>query len=61
MLYEVITIFDNNGEFYSIIVAKSNETAPEEHKVDAISGVITSYSIHYTKLYDELPNWTTTR
>jgi len=32
------TIFDSNGEFYSIIVAKSNETAPAEHKVDAISG-----------------------
>jgi len=32
------TIFDNDGKFYSIIVAKSNETAPEEHKVDAISG-----------------------
>jgi len=32
------TIFDNDGKFYSIIVAKSNETAPAEHKVDAISG-----------------------
>jgi Na+-transporting NADH:ubiquinone oxidoreductase subunit C len=32
------TIFDNDGQFYSIIVAKSNETAPAEHKVDAISG-----------------------
>jgi len=32
------TIFDTDGSFYSIIVAKSNETAPAEHKVDAISG-----------------------
>lgn len=32
------TIFDENGTLYSIIVAKSNETAPAEHKVDAISG-----------------------
>ncbi|WP_163718066.1 NADH:ubiquinone reductase (Na(+)-transporting) subunit C [Mangrovibacterium lignilyticum] len=32
------TIFDNDGKLYSIIVAKSNETAPAEHKVDAISG-----------------------
>ncbi|MFV0378691.1 MAG: NADH:ubiquinone reductase (Na(+)-transporting) subunit C [Mangrovibacterium sp.] len=32
------TIFDTNGKLYSIIVAKSNEMAPSEHKVDAISG-----------------------
>ncbi len=32
------TIFDNDGNLVSITVAKSNETAPAEHKVDAISG-----------------------
>lgn len=31
-------IYDKNGDFVSITVAKSNETAPEIHKVDAISG-----------------------
>jgi len=32
------SIFDGNGALTSIVVAKSNETAPAEHKVDAISG-----------------------
>jgi Na+-transporting NADH:ubiquinone oxidoreductase subunit C len=31
-------IFDENGALISITVAKSNETAPASHKVDAISG-----------------------
>ncbi len=31
-------IFDENGALSSIVVAKSNETAPAEHKVDAVSG-----------------------
>jgi len=31
-------IYDAQGKFVSITVAKSNETAPENHKVDAISG-----------------------
>lgn len=31
-------IFDENGNLVSITVAKSNETAPVAHKVDAISG-----------------------
>ncbi len=31
-------IFDENGALTSVIVAKSNESAPAEHKVDAISG-----------------------
>lgn len=31
-------IFDENGTLSSVVVAKSNETAPAEHKVDAISG-----------------------
>lgn len=31
-------IYDDKGNFVSITVAKSNETAPEIHKVDAISG-----------------------
>jgi Na+-transporting NADH:ubiquinone oxidoreductase subunit C len=31
-------IFDENGTLISIIVAKSGENAPAEHKVDGISG-----------------------
>jgi Na+-transporting NADH:ubiquinone oxidoreductase subunit C len=31
-------IYDDKGNLVSITVAKSNETAPENHKVDAISG-----------------------
>merc|ERR1711879_50473 len=31
-------IFDDNGELYSIIVAKVGQEAPAEHKVDGISG-----------------------
>ncbi|MEL7589216.1 MAG: NADH:ubiquinone reductase (Na(+)-transporting) subunit C [Prolixibacteraceae bacterium] len=31
-------IFDGEGSLTSIVVAKSNESAPAEHKVDAISG-----------------------
>lgn len=47
------TIFDNDGKFYSIIVAKSNETAPAEHKVDAISGgTITSKGLQAMVLED---------
>ena len=47
------TIFDASGKLVSIIVAKSNETAPEEHKVDAISGgTITSKGIQQMLLDD---------
>ncbi len=46
-------IFDDNGTFTSIIVAKSNETAPVEHKVDAISGgTITSKGLQKMLLTD---------
>jgi Na+-transporting NADH:ubiquinone oxidoreductase subunit C len=31
-------LFDNSGELVSIMVAKVGEVAPEEHKVDGISG-----------------------
>jgi len=31
-------IFDANGALSSVVVAKPNETAPAEHRVDAISG-----------------------
>ena len=47
------TIFDTDGQFFSIIVAKSNETAPAEHKVDAISGgTITSKGLQRMLLED---------
>lgn len=32
------TIFDDNGNLYSIIVAKVGQEAPAQHKVDGISG-----------------------
>lgn len=31
-------IFDNSGELVSILVAKAGQVAPQEHKVDGISG-----------------------
>ena len=50
-------IFDEQGKFTSIIVAKSNETAPAEHKVDAISGgTITSKGLQ-KMLFDDLNSY----
>ncbi len=47
------TIFGTDGGFLSITVAKSNETAPAEHKVDAISGgTITSKGLQKMLLDD---------
>jgi len=47
------SIFDENGTFTSIVVAKSNETAPAEHKVDAVSGgTITSKGLQKMLLTD---------
>jgi len=47
------TIFDATGKLVSIIVAKSNEQAPAEHKVDAISGgTITSKGLEQMLLDD---------
>lgn len=47
------TIFDASGNLVSIIVAKSNEQAPAEHKVDAISGgTITSKGLEQMLLED---------
>ncbi len=47
------TIFDTNGNLVSIIVAKSSETAPAEHKVDGISGgTITSKGLQTMLLND---------
>ena len=47
------TIFDNNGKFVSITVAKKGEAAPEIHKVDAISGgTITSKGLQKMLLDD---------
>lgn len=48
------TIFNNNGEFVSLIVAKAGESAPAEHKVDAVSGgTITSKGLQ-NMLADDL-------
>lgn len=46
-------IFDENGTLVSIIVAKSGENAPAEHKVDGISGgTITSKGLQTMLLND---------
>jgi Na+-transporting NADH:ubiquinone oxidoreductase subunit C len=48
------TIFDDSGKLVSIIVAKKGEKAPEEHRVDAISGgTITSKGLQ-EMLYNDL-------
>jgi Na+-transporting NADH:ubiquinone oxidoreductase subunit C len=50
-------IFDENGKLVSITVAKSNETAPVAHKVDAISGgTITSKGLQ-DMLYNDFNNY----
>jgi Na+-transporting NADH:ubiquinone oxidoreductase subunit C len=50
-------IFDLQGSFTSVVVAKSNETAPAEHKVDAISGgTITSKGLE-KMLFDDLSSY----
>ncbi|HZL11824.1 MAG TPA: NADH:ubiquinone reductase (Na(+)-transporting) subunit C [Prolixibacteraceae bacterium] len=47
------TIFNTDGTLVSITVAKSSETAPAEHKVDAISGgTITSKGLQAMLLTD---------
>lgn len=47
------SIFDASGKLVSVIVAKSSESAPEEHKVDAISGgTITSKGLEQMLLED---------
>ncbi|MDA3818598.1 MAG: NADH:ubiquinone reductase (Na(+)-transporting) subunit C [Prolixibacteraceae bacterium] len=48
------TIFNEDGEFVSLIVAKAGQNAPEQHKVDAISGgTITSKGLQ-DMLYNDL-------
>ncbi|VAW20636.1 Na(+)-translocating NADH-quinone reductase subunit C [hydrothermal vent metagenome] len=50
-------IFDESGKLVSITVAKVNETAPAEHRVDAISGgTITSKGLQ-KMLFDDLTNY----
>lgn len=47
------TLFNESGEFVSIVVAKAGENAPAEHKVDAISGgTITSKGLQQMLLDD---------
>ncbi|MCF8357731.1 MAG: NADH:ubiquinone reductase (Na(+)-transporting) subunit C [Prolixibacteraceae bacterium] len=51
------TLFDQNGEFVSITVAKKSEKAPEQHRVDAISGgTITSKGLQ-EMLYNDLQQY----
>ena len=51
------TIFDNNGKFVSLVVAKAGENAPAEHRVDAISGgTITSKGLQ-DMLYNDLSSY----
>lgn len=50
-------IYNNSGEFVSLIVAKAGENAPEQHKVDAISGgTITSKGLQ-DMLFDDLSSY----
>ncbi|HOO83999.1 MAG TPA: NADH:ubiquinone reductase (Na(+)-transporting) subunit C [Prolixibacteraceae bacterium] len=50
-------LFDNNGKFVSLVVAKAGEVAPAQHKVDAISGgTITSKGLQQM-LYDDLSGY----
>jgi Na+-transporting NADH:ubiquinone oxidoreductase subunit C len=47
-------IFDNSGKFVSLVVAKSGENAPAQHKVDAVSGgTITSKGLE-EMMYNDL-------
>lgn len=51
------SIFNNNGEFVSLVVAKAGENAPAEHKVDGVSGgTITSKGLQQM-LYDDLSSY----
>ena len=56
MLYEVITGFENAGlEIFNLMGYRLSTITHlgRNHKVPNMAyGVITSYSIHYTKLYD---------
>ena len=64
MLYEVITIWtmDGDGELRLSLMAtlaqeesrKVSERVKAGQKISRDKGVITSYSIHYTKLYEKL-------
>ena len=46
-------LFDNSGKLVSILVAKVGEVAPDEHKVDGISGgTITSKGLQNMLLDD---------
>jgi Na+-transporting NADH:ubiquinone oxidoreductase subunit C len=46
-------LFDNSGKLLSILVAKVGEVAPEEHRVDGISGgTITSKGLEKMLLDD---------
>ncbi len=51
------TIFDKSGKLISIIVAKAGQSAPAEHKVDAISGgTITSKGLQ-KMLFDDFTSY----
>lgn len=51
------SIFDDNGKLVSILVAKSSETAPAEHRVDGISGgTITSKGLQ-DMLYNDFTTY----
>ncbi len=47
-------LFDSSGEFISLVVAKSGENAPDQHRVDAVSGgTITSKGLQ-DMMYNDL-------
>ena len=60
MLYEVITIYSpvaDDATAYKVLVTNTTTNCSTESGTDAVVyNVITSYSIHYTKLYEECVN-----
>ena len=56
MLYEVITDVKRPGDLvYVLGVTRDELGGSEYYAMRGEVGVITSYSIHYTKLYDRWP------
>ena len=50
-----VGVFEHSRKFHAWIRFSNSNSTPKPDKVKDIRGVITSYSIHYTKLYDQRP------
>ena len=53
---EAGTIQRGGGRFFTVVCPSDVFHSPADRWPDAIDVVITSYSIHYTKLYDAGPS-----